>query len=58
MPNEILVVFRNGSNFDYHHFIIKELANKFECQCECVGKNIEKYKTFSVPIKEEVKKNR
>ena len=26
-----LVVFHNGSNYDYH-FIIKELANKFEGQ--------------------------
>ena len=28
MPNEIPVVFHNGSNHDYH-FIIKELANDF-----------------------------
>ena len=29
VPNEILVVFHNGSNYDYH-FIIKELANEFD----------------------------
>ena len=29
LPNEILVVFDNGSNYDYH-FIIKELANEFK----------------------------
>ena len=29
VPNEITIVFRNGSNYDYH-FIIKELANEFE----------------------------
>ena len=36
VPNEILVVFLNGSNYDYH-FIIKELANEFEGQFECLG---------------------
>ena len=29
VPNEIPVVFHNGSNYDYH-FIIKELADEFE----------------------------
>ena len=29
VPNEIPVVFHNGSNYDYY-FIIKELANEFE----------------------------
>ena len=36
VPNEILVVFHNGSNYDYH-FIIKELANEFEGQFKCLG---------------------
>ena len=49
MPNEIPAAFRNGSNYDYH-FIIKVLANEFEGKVECLGKNTEKYKTFSVPI--------
>ena len=48
-PNEIPVVFHNGLNYDYL-FIIKELANEFEGQFECLGENTEKYKTFSVPI--------
>ena len=39
--NEIPVVFHNGSNYD-HDFIIKELANKFEGQLECLGENKEK----------------
>ena len=48
VPNEISVVFHNGSNYDYH-FIINELA-KFEGISECLGENKEKYKTlFSVP---------
>ena len=55
MPNEILVVFHNDSNYDYH-FTIKELANEFEEQFECLGENTEKCKTFSVPIEKEVTK--
>ena len=55
MPNEISVVFHNGSNYDYHS-IIKELANEFERQFECLVENKEKYKTFSVPTKMEITK--
>ena len=55
MPNDIPVVFHKGSNYDYH-FIIKELANKFEGQFECLGENTEKYKSFSIPIEKEVTK--
>ena len=47
VPNEIPAVFHKGSNYD-HHFIIKELANKFE------GNLNEQYKTFSVPTETEV----
>ena len=50
---EIPVVFHNGSTYRYH-FIIKELAEKFEEQFECLGENIEKYITFSVPIKKQL----
>ena len=57
VPNEILVVFHNGSNYDYH-FIIKELAIEFEEQLECLGENTEKYKAFSIPIEERSYKNR
>ena len=53
MPIEIPVVFHNASNYDYY-FIIKELSNKFEKKIECLGKNTEKYKTFSVPIEKEI----
>ena len=53
MPNEVLVVFHNGSNYDYH-FIIKELAKEFEGQFECLVENKEKYKTFSVSTEKEV----
>ena len=47
------MVFHNGSTYDYH-FIIKELAEEFEGQFECLGENTEKYITFSVPIKKEL----
>ena len=49
VPKEIPIVLHNGSNYDYH-FIIKE----FEKQFNCLGENIEKYTTFSVPIGKEV----
>ena len=39
--NKVPLDFHNGSNPDYH-FIIKELANEFEGQFGCVGKNTEK----------------
>ena len=32
IPNEIAIVFHNGSNYDYHYFIIAELAAKVERQ--------------------------
>ena len=43
MSNEIPAAFHNGSNYDYH-FIIKELANEFDGQFECLGENAEKHK--------------
>ena len=53
--NKILVVFHNGSSYDYH-FIIKKLANEFEGQFECFGESKEKCKTLSIPIKNEITK--
>ena len=55
MLNEIPAVFHRASNYD-SYFIIKELANEFEGQYECLGNNKDKYKKFSVPIKKEIKK--
>ena len=52
VPQEISVKIHNGSNYDYH-FIIRELAEEFKGQFECLGENSEKYITFSVPIKKE-----
>ena len=48
-PNEIPLVFHNGSTYDYH-FIINQLAKEFDGQLECLGENTEKYITFLVPI--------
>ena len=52
-PKEIPVVFHNVSLYNYH-FIIKDLAEEFEGQFQCLGENTEKYITFSVPIKKGV----
>ena len=52
VPKKIPVVFYNGSTYDYH-FIIKQLAEDFKGQFECLEENTEKYITFSVPIKKE-----
>ena len=49
------MVFHNGSTYDCH-FIIKELAEEFEGEIECLGENTEKYITLSVPIKKEITK--
>ena len=57
VPKKIPVVFHNGSAYDYH-FIIKQLAEEFKGQFECLGENTEKYITFSVPIKKEVANNK
>ena len=53
-PNEIPVVFRNGSNYDYH-VIMNESANEFKGQFECLEENAEKYKIFSVPTEKEIR---
>ena len=50
---KFLQFFHNGSNYHYC-FIIKELAEEFERQFNFLGKNTEKYITFSVPIETQV----
>ena len=49
IQREIPVVLHNGSTYDYH-FIIRELAKQFKGNVECIGENMEKYITFSVPL--------
>ena len=55
VPNGTPEAFHRGSKYDFH-LIIKELANEFDCQFDCIAKNSEKYKTFFIPINKEVVK--
>ena len=55
VSKNILVVFHNRSNYDYH-FIIKVLGEEFEKQFTCLGENAEKYIAFTIPIEKEVTK--
>ena len=57
IPKTIPIVFHNGSTYDYQ-FIIKQLAREFKYYLECLGKNAEKYVTFSVPIKKVLDKDK
>ena len=53
VPQEIPIVFHNGSTYDYY-LIIKELVKEFEGNFECLGENTEMYITFSVPLKKKI----
>ena len=55
ISKEIPVTFYNGSTCDYN-FIVKELAEEFEGEFECLGENTEKFIIFSVPVKKEITK--
>ena len=50
---KLLQFFQNESNYDYH-FIMKELANEFGGQFECLWENTDKYKTI---FRSNVKRN-
>ena len=41
ITKDIPVIFHKGSIYD-NHFIIRELANEFEGEFECLGENTEK----------------
>ena len=49
---EIPVVFHNGYNYDYH-FRMKDAAEKFEGQFECLGKKHREVKNILCAIKKE-----
>ena len=47
--NEIPIIIHNAS-YDTH-FILNQLAIEFKGELNCIGDNMEKYITFSVPVK-------
>ena len=49
------VVFHNASTYNYH-FIIKEQAEEYERQFNCLGENTEKYiKMFQYQLKKNMR---
>ena len=52
-PQKIIMVFHNGSNYDYH-FFIKELTEEFNKQFTCFAENTEKYITLAVSIEKKL----
>ena len=55
VQKEILIIAHNAS-YDTH-FMLNQLAIEFKGELNCIGDNMEKYITFSVPIKKEVINN-
>ena len=51
VPKYIPIIVHNAS-YDTH-FITNQLAEEFKGELSCIGENMEKYITFSVPIKKE-----
>ena len=56
VPKDIPIILHNAS-YDTH-FIINQLAEEFKRELNCIGENMEKYITFSVPIKKECDDNK
>ena len=51
VPKDIPIKIHNASYDTY--FIINQLAEEFKGELNCIGQNMKKYITFSVPIKKE-----
>ena len=51
VPKDVPILIHNASCDT--HFLINQLAEKFKGELNCIGENMEKYITFSVPIKKE-----
>ena len=56
VPKNIPIIIHNAS-YDTH-FIINQLAGEFKGELHCIGENMEKYITFSVPIKKKCDDNK
>ena len=56
VQKEIPVIIHNAS-YDTH-FILDQLTIEFKGELNCIGDNMEKYITFSVPIKKECDNNK
>ena len=55
IPKDIPIIIHNAS-YDTH-FMLNQLAGEFKGELNCIGDNMEKQITFSVPIKKEVINN-
>ena len=55
VQNQIPIIIHNAS-YDTH-FLLNQLAIEFKGELNCVGYNMKKYITFSVPIKKECNNN-
>ena len=56
VQKEIPVIIHNAS-YDTH-FILNQLVIEFKGELNCIGDNMKKYATFSVPIKKEYDNNK
>ena len=55
VPKEIPIIIHNAI-YDTH-FMLNQLAIEFKGELNCIGDNVGKYITFSVPVKKEVINN-
>ena len=56
-PIDIPVFFHDGTSYEFN-FIITELAKEFKSEMRCIPLNTDKYMSFSIPIKKDVKKQK
>ena len=54
---DIPVFFHNGTNYDFN-LITNELAKEFRTEMRCIPLNTNKYRSFSIPIRKEVKEEK